>query len=87
MSRSSPIADQFAVGFRSSFDRPATRTRHAHADLRSDRQPGLRLDSVMEFGLNRVEFYTFALNTLKVKEIGAEGFLLRLKPHHIGKLQ
>ena len=33
------------------FDRPATRTRHAHAGLRLGQRPGLRLDSVIEFGL------------------------------------
>jgi len=33
-----------------STDQPVTRTRHAHAGLRLGRRPGLRLDSVMEFG-------------------------------------
>jgi len=28
------VADMFAAGFRPAFDRPATRTRHAHAGLR-----------------------------------------------------
>ena len=44
------VADPFAAGFRPAFDRPATRTRHAHTGLRPGRRPGLRLDSVMEFG-------------------------------------
>jgi len=48
------VADRFAAGFRPAFDRPATRTWHAHAGLRPGRRPGLRLDSVMEFGLNRI---------------------------------
>ena len=46
------VADRIVAGFRPAFDRPATRTRHAHAGLRPGRRPGyLRLDSVIEFGL------------------------------------
>jgi len=48
---SSVVADGFAAGLRPIFDRHATRTRHVHAGLRPGRLPGLRLDSVMVFGL------------------------------------
>jgi len=36
------VADRLAAGFRPAFDRPATRTRHAHAGLCPGLRPGLR---------------------------------------------
>ena len=57
-----PVADRFELcrhiartwsqtGLQQAFDQLSTGLRHAHAGLDPGRRPGLRLDSVMEFGL------------------------------------
>jgi len=61
--------NRFATGLRPAFDRPATRTRHAHAGLRPGRRPGLRLDSVTEFGPIQIAW------TDSLKYLGVMNFL------------
>jgi len=48
-----PVFDQVFNKFVQVCDQFSTGLRHAHAGLRPGRRPGLRLDSVMEFGLKQ----------------------------------